>query len=165
MKIRWAAAAILAAASLAAAGAARGDLVDPATGSEAAGTTDSLSADDELADAPAAFDDADNAVIADAVAAESGATVTQMRCMIKNATIFRKVVVTSGQVVATPSGNLTIVCHGQVAAPSIVVGGAPSQAIVVKDGPCFFGKRPVPRSQLVVTPSLNVTLVCHDKTE
>jgi len=51
-----------------------------------------------------------------------------------------------------------------VQAPSIVVGGAPSAAIVVKDGPCFFGKRQVARSQLVVTPSLNVTFVCHDKT-
>ena len=82
----------------------------------------------------------------------------------QNPTIFRKVVRASGQIVATPSGNLTIVCHGQVQAPSIVVGGAPSAAIVVKDGPCFFGKRQVARSQLVVTPSLNVTFVCHDKT-
>jgi hypothetical protein len=50
------------------------------------------------------------------------------------------------------------------AAPSIVVGGAPSEAIVVKDGPCFFGKRQLARSQLIVTPSLNVTFVCHDNT-
>jgi hypothetical protein len=45
-----------------------------------------------------------------------------------------------------------------------LVGGAPSGAIVVKDGPCFFGKRQLARSQLVVTPSLNVTFVCHDNT-
>src|SRR5919204_384542 len=112
----------------------------------------------------AAFDDADNAVLADATAAESGATVTSTTCLIRNPTIFRKVVRTPGQIVATPSGNVTIVCHGQVQAPSIVVGGAPSQAIVVKDGPCFFGKRRLARSQLVVTPSLEVTFVCHDNT-
>ena len=165
MKIRWAAAAFLAATTLAAAGAARGELMDPATGGDAAGTVDVLAADDEIADAPAAFDDADNAVIADAVAAESGATVTSTTCLIQNPTIFRKTVRTSGQIVATPSGNLTIVCHGRVAAPSIVVGGAPSQAIVVQNGPCFFGKRRLARSQLVVTPSLNVTFVCHDNTQ
>jgi hypothetical protein len=103
-------------------------------------------------------------LINDALAAESGATVTSTTCLIQNPTIFRKVVRTSGRIVATPSGNLTIVCHGQVQAPSIVVGGAPSQAIVVTDGPCFFGKRRLARSQLVVTPSLNVTFVCHDNT-
>ena len=164
MTIRWVGAALLAAVALAATGAARAELVDPATGGDAAGTTDSLAAGDEIADSPAAFDDADNAVINDAVAAESGATVTSTTCLIENPTIFRKVVRTSGQIVATPSGNLTIVCHGQVQAPSIVVGGAPSQAIVVTDGPCFFGKRQLARSQLVVTPSLEVTFVCHDNT-
>jgi hypothetical protein len=126
--------------------------------------TDSLAFDDEIVDSSAAFDDADNDLIADAQAAKSGATVRPTTCLIRNPTVFRKVVRTSGQIVATPSGNLTIVCHGQVQTPSIVVGGAPSEAIVVKDGPCFFGKRQVARSQLVVTPSLNVTFVCHDKT-
>jgi hypothetical protein len=164
MAIRWAVAALLAAVALVAVGAARADLVDPATGDAAAGTTDLVAAGDEIVDSPAAFDDADNAVIADALAAESGASVTSTTCLIQNPTIFRKVVRTSGQIVATPSGNLTIVCHGQVQAPSIVVGGAPSQAIVVPDGPCFFGKRQLARSQLVVTPSLNVTFVCHDNT-
>ena len=165
MRIRWAVVTILAAATLAAAGGvARAELVDPMSGSAAAGTTDGLAADDEIADSPAAFDDADNAVIADATAAEQGATVTSTTCLIRNPAIFRKVVRASGQIVATPSGNLTIVCHGQVQAPSIVVGGAPSEAIVVKDGPCFFGKRQLARSQLVVTPSLNVTFVCHDNT-
>src|SRR6266516_4070848 len=159
MKIRWTGAAVLAAVALVAARAANADLVDPATGGAAAGTTDSLAVGEEIADSPATFDDAD-----DAVAAESGATVTSTTCLIQNPTIFRKVVRTSGQIVATPSGNLTIVCHGQVQAPSIVVGGAPSQAIVVNDGPCFFGKRQLARSQLVVTPSLNVTFVCHDNT-
>lgn len=164
MRIRWAGTVLLAAVALAAAGVARADLVDPATGDVAAGTTDALSAGDEIVDLQAAFDDADNAVIADALAAESGATVSSTTCLIKNPTIFRKVVRASGQIVATPSGNLTIVCHGQVQAPSIVVGGAPSQAIVVSDGPCFFGKRQLAQSQLVVTPSLNVTFVCHDNT-
>lgn len=164
MTTRWAAAMVLATVALAAAGAARADLVDPATGADAAGTSDFLTAGAEIVDSPAAFNDADNAVIADAVAAESGATVTSTTCLIQNPTIFRKVVRTSGQIVATPSGNLTIVCHGQVQAPSIVVGGAPSQAIVLTDGPCFFGKRQLARSQLVVTPSLNVTFVCHDNT-
>jgi hypothetical protein len=164
MTIRWIAVTVLAAAALAAAGVARAELVDPGTGATAAGTTDSLAVDDEIVDSPAAFDDADNALIADAQAAESGATVTPTTCLIRNPTVFRKVVRTSGQIVATPSGNLTIVCHGQVQAPSIVVGGAPSGAIVVKDGPCFFGKRQLARSQLVVTPSLNVTFVCHDNT-
>lgn len=164
MTIRWVMVTALAAGALAAAGVARAELVDPATGSAAAGTADSLAVDDEIVDSPAAFDDADNALIADAQAAESGATVTPTTCLIRNPTVFRKVVRTSGQIVATPSGNLTIVCHGQVQAPSIVVGGAPSQAIVVQDGPCFFGKRQLARSQLVVTPSLNVTFVCHDNT-
>src|SRR5436190_17225462 len=163
MTMRWAGAALFAAVAFAASGVARADLVDPATGGDAAGTTDSLAVGDQIADSPAAFDDADYAVIGDAVAAESGATVTSTTCLIQNRTIFRKVVRTSGQIVATPSGNLTIVCHGQVQAPSIVVGGAPSQAIVVKDGPCFFGKRQLAQSQLVVTPSLNVTFVCHDR--
>jgi|SRR5919204_5606357 hypothetical protein len=164
MTIRWAAA-FLAAISLSAAGAARGDLIDPATGNDAAGTVEALAADDEVEDAPAAFDDADNAVLADATAAESGATVTSTTCLIRNPMIFRKVVRTPGQIVATPSGNVTIVCHGQVAAKGILVGGAPSEAIVVKDGPCFLGKRRLPQSQLVVTPSLNVTFVCHSNAQ
>src|SRR5437868_6797395 len=165
MAIRWAVAALLAAVALVAVGAARAELVDPATGDAAAGTTDLVAAGDEIVDSPAAFDDADNAVIANALAAESGARVTSTTCLIKDPTIFRKVVRTSGQIVATPSGNVTIVCHGQVAAPSIVVGGAPPQAIVVKDAPCFLGKRQLARSQLVVTPSLNVTFVCHDNAQ
>lgn len=164
MRIRWAVVTLLTAGALAAAGVARAELVDPLTGNAAAGTTDTLAADDEIVDSPAAFDDADNAVIADALAADPGATVTSTTCLIRNPTVFRKVVRVSGQIVATPSGNLTIVCHGQVQVPSIVVGGAPSQAIVLMDGPCFFGKRQLARSQLVVTPSLNVTFVCHDNT-
>ena len=165
MTIRWTWAALLAAVAVAAAAAtARADVLDPATGADAAATSDSLAPDAEIEDSPAAFDDADNAVIADAMSAESGATVRSTTCLIQNPTVFRKVVRASGQIVVTPSGNLTIVCHGRVAAPSIVVGGAPSQAIVVKDGPCFFGKRRLARSQLVVTPSLNVTFVCHDNT-
>ena len=164
MTIRWVMVTALAAGALAAAGVARAELVDPATASTAVGTTDSLAVDDEIVDSPAAFDDADNALIADAQAAESGATVSPTTCLIRNPAIFHKVVRTSGQIVATPSGNVTIVCHGQVQGSSIVVGGAPSQAIVVKDGPCFLGKRRLARSQLVVTPSLNVTFVCHDNT-
>ena len=162
MKVGWMVAVALAIAALAAAGVARAELVDSATGAEAAGMTDSLAADDEVVDSPAAFDDVDNAVIADAVAAAPGATVRPTTCLIKSPTVFRKVIRTSGQLVATPSGNVTIVCHGQVQTPSLIVGGAPSQAVVVKDGPCFLGKRQLARSQLVVTPSLNVTFVCHD---
>lgn len=162
MRIRWQAVALLGAVALAATGVARADLVDPATGSEAAGTIDSLAPDDEIADSPAAFDDADNAVIADAMSAESGATMRPTTCLLKDPTLFRKVVRASGQIVATPSGNVTIVCHGQVQVPVILVGGAPSQAIVVNDEPCFLGKRQLARSQLVITPSLNVTFVCHD---
>jgi hypothetical protein len=164
MTIRWVMAVVLSAGALAAAGVARAELVDPATGGTAAGTTDSLAVDDEIIDSPTAFDDVDNALIADAQAAESGATVSPTTCLIRNPTIFRKVVRTSGQIVATPSGNVTIVCHGQVQTASILVGGAPSGAIVVKDGPCFLGKRRLARSQLVITPSLNVTFVCHDST-
>jgi hypothetical protein len=164
MHSRWAVVIALAATSLAVAGAARGDLVDPATGSDAAGTVDSLLADDELVDATAAFDDADQATIADATAGDPGARVTPTTCLLKDLGIFRKVVRAPGPIVATPSGNVTIVCHGQVQVPSILVGGAPSQAIVVKDAPCFLGKRQLARSQLVITPSLNVTFVCHDNT-
>jgi hypothetical protein len=107
-------------------------------------------------------DDADAAVIA-AAAAPSGAQVFSRACLISNP-IFRKVVKTPGRIVVTPSGNITIVCHGQVSAPSIVTGGAPSEAIVVHDAPCFFGKRRVGQSILVVRPSLNVTFACHDNT-
>jgi hypothetical protein len=164
MAIRWTLSALLAAFVFAAAGAAHADLTDPATGGAAAGTTDTLAAGSEIVDSPAAFDDADKAIVDDALAAESGARVTSTTCLIQNPTLFRKLVRASGQIVATPSGNLTIVCHGQVQSPNIVVGGAPSQAIVVQDGPCFFGKRQLARSQLVVTPSLNVTFVCHDNT-
>jgi hypothetical protein len=145
-------------------GAARADLVDPATGNAAAGTTDALAASDEIVDSPAAFDDADNAAIADALAADPAAAVTSTTCLLNDPTIFRKVVRAPGQIVASPSGNLTIVCHGQVQVPQILVGGVPSQALVVQDGPCFFGKRRLARSQLVITPSLNVTFVCHDET-
>jgi len=162
MAIRWTVAALIAALACAAAGVARADLVDPATGNAAAGTTDALAPDAEIVDSPAAFDKADNAIVADALAAEPGATVTSTTCLLNTPTIFRKVVRAPGQIVATPSGNLTIVCHGQVQVPQILVGGAPSQALVVQNGPCFFGKRPLPLSQLVITPSLNVTFVCHD---
>ena len=55
MTIRWAGAALLAAVALAATGAARADLVDPATGSDAAGSTGSLVVGEEIADSPAAF--------------------------------------------------------------------------------------------------------------
>jgi hypothetical protein len=162
MSIRWALVTILATGALAAAGVARADLLDPLSGDAAAGTTDTLAPDDEIVDSPAAFDAADDAAIADALAADPGARVTATTCLVRNPTIFRKVIRAPGQIVATPSGNLTIVCHGQVQAPSLLVGGAPSEAIVVNDGPCFFGKRQLARSQLVVTPSLNVTFVCHD---
>jgi hypothetical protein len=162
--IRWTLAALVAAFAFAAAGVAQADLVDPANGNAAAGTTDAVAPDAEIVDSPAAFDSADNAVIADALAADPGATVTSTTCLLDTRTIFRKVVRAPGQIVATPSGNLTIVCHGQVQVPQILVGGAPSQALVVQDGPCLFGKRRLARSQLVVTPSLNVTFVCHDNT-
>jgi hypothetical protein len=161
---RWTLAALVAAFAFAAAGVARADLVDPATDNAAAGTTDAVAPDAEIADSPAAFDNADNAVIVDALAADPGATVTPTTCLLDTRTIFRKVVRAPGKIVATPSGNLTIVCHGQVQVPQILVGGAPSQALVVQNGPCFFGKRRLARSQLVVTPSLNVTFVCHDDT-
>lgn len=64
MTIRWVIAIALAVGVLAPAGVARAELVDPATGDTAAGTTDSLAVDDEIVDSPAAFDDADNALIA-----------------------------------------------------------------------------------------------------
>jgi len=76
MPIRWTAAALFAAFAFAAAGIARADLVDPATQDAVAGTTDALAPDAEIVDSPAAFDDADNAIINDALAADLGARVT-----------------------------------------------------------------------------------------
>src|SRR5947208_1284279 len=101
MTFRWAVITVLAAAALALAGIARAELVDPATGADAAGTSESLAVDEEIVDSPAAFDAADNVVIADAVAAESGATVTSTSCLIQNPAIFRKTLRASGRGVAT----------------------------------------------------------------
>jgi hypothetical protein len=84
MSIRWALVTILATGALAAAGVARADLLDPLSGDAAAGTTDTLAPDDEIVDSPAAFDAADDAAIADALAADPGARVTATTCLVRN---------------------------------------------------------------------------------
>jgi hypothetical protein len=154
MSLRLAGVAVVATcASVLAVGTARADLVDPSTSADAAGNIASFDpAVDEFEDAAPAADDPSD---------PQGAVVGSTSCLIRNP-VFRKVVRTPGHIVITPSGNIAIVCHGQLASPSILFDKNISQALVVQDAPCFFGKRQLSSSILVVTPSLNVTFVCHD---
>jgi hypothetical protein len=140
------------------AGVASADLYDPVTGEELAGNIETLDPTAEIDDADALAPDD---VAADGLvdpAASDGAVVRAAKCTIQNP-LFHRIVRTTGIVVTTPSGNVTLVCHAQVNLK--LVRFAPDHAIVVDDGPCFLGKRRFADSHLVITPSLHVHLVCH----
>jgi hypothetical protein len=100
-------------------------------------------------------------------AAANGATVTDETCVfgdrpsVPAPQIFRRPIETTGHLVVTPSGNVTLVCHAAASAGSFQR-PLPTQAIVVEPVPCFLpsGRR-TNDAQLVVTPSLHVHLVCH----
>ena len=107
-----------------------------------------------------AYDEADADADAAAEAASSGgAVVKHVKCTVQGRP-FRQTIAISGRLVATPSGNVTLVCHGRTNPKQL---RAPiDQAVVVKDGPCTIPPhRRAMDSQLVVTPSWHVTLVCH----
>ena len=102
-----------------------------------------------------------------AQAAADGATVTDVPCTFGDRPnvlapqIFRRPIGTTGHLVVTPSGNVSLVCHAAANAGSFQR-PLPTQAIVVDGAPCFLptGRR-TNDSHLVVTPSLQVHLVCH----
>jgi hypothetical protein len=100
-------------------------------------------------------------------AAASGATVTDEPCAfgdrpgVVGTPIFRRPIRTTGHLVVTPSGNVSLVCHAAANAGSFQR-PLPTQAIVVDGAPCFLpNRRRASDSHLVVTPSLQVNLVCH----
>ena len=105
----------------------------------------------------------DDAAVA-AVAAD-GAVVIEAPCTFGDRPglldpIFRRPISTTGQLVVTPSGNVSFVCHAAADARSFL--RRPSQAVVVEPVPCFLpGGRRTNDARLVVTPSLHVHLVCH----
>jgi hypothetical protein len=101
-----------------------------------------------------------------AEAAANGATVTSETCFFGDRPgvpnpVFRHPIRTTGQLVVTPSGNITFVCHAAANASSFQR-PLPTEALVVEPVPCFLptGRR-TNDAQLVVTPSLHVHLVCH----
>lgn len=102
-----------------------------------------------------------------AAAAANGATVTDETCTfgdrptVERPQIFRLPIQTTGHLVVTPSGNVTLVCHAAADAKSFRR-PLPTQAIIVEPIPCFLASgRRTTDAQLVVTPSLHVHLVCH----
>ena len=106
-----------------------------------------------------AFDEPDaDADAAAEASASGGAVVRNVPCTLQGHP-FRQTVRISGRLVATPSGNVTLVCHGRVTQKVL---RAPDQAVVVQGGACTIPpRRTTNESQLVVTPSFHVTLVCH----
>jgi hypothetical protein len=58
--------------------------------------------------------------------------------------------------VVTPSGNATLVCHGEIPA-------GPPQAVVIKDVPCATPGGVATSSKVVITPGGQTILVCHVK--
>ena len=100
-------------------------------------------------------------------AAAGGATVTDAPCAfgdrpgVLNPQIFQRPIRTTGQLVVTPSGNVSFICHA-AANPGSFRRPLPTQAIVVDRIPCFLpGGRRTNDAHLVVTPSLHVKLTCH----
>lgn len=102
-----------------------------------------------------------------AAAVAKGASVTEEPCAfgdrpgVVDPQIFRRPIRTTGHLVVTPSGNVTLICHAAAEARSFQP-PLPSQAIVVDGAPCFLpNRRRTDDSHLVVTPSLRVHLTCH----
>ena len=107
-----------------------------------------------------AYDEADADTDAAAEAASSGgAVVKHVKCTVEGRP-FRQAIAISGRLVATPSGNVTLVCHGRTNLKQLR--GPIDQAVAIHDGVCTIPpRRRTTESQLVVTPSYHVTLVCH----
>jgi hypothetical protein len=101
-----------------------------------------------------------------AEAAANGAAVTDEPCTFGDRPgvlnpIFRRPVRTTGQLVVTPSGNVSFICHAAASERSFRP-PLPTEAVVVDPVPCFLpGGRRTNDARLVVTPSLHVHLVCH----
>jgi hypothetical protein len=87
---------------------------------------------------------------------EEGATHGRTSCSILTPGIAPGVITTAGRYTITPSGNGTLVCHGQV--PQ-----GPAHALVVKGLRCPTPAGVTNKSHTVVTPSGRVTLTCHFK--
>jgi hypothetical protein len=159
MKRRVSLVAVALTACLAAAGTAWSDAIAP--DDDATYVQDDAVAAELQPGADEAYDeeDADSDAAAEA-AADGGAVVKSVRCTIQGRPFVRTLAI-SGRLVQTPSGNVTLVCHGRANAK--VLRGPVDQAIVIHDGVCAIppGKRTTTESQLVVTPSFHVTLVCH----
>jgi hypothetical protein len=85
-----------------------------------------------------------------------GPTRGETPCSILTPGIAPGVIQTTGRYTITPSGNGTLVCHGQVSQ-------APPHALVVKGLRCPTPAGVTHRSHTVVTPSGRVTLTCHFK--
>jgi hypothetical protein len=77
-------------------------------------------------------------------------------CSILTPGVAPGVIQTVGRFRVTPSGNGTLVCHGQV--PQ-----GPPRAVVVKGLSCPTPAGVTNRSHTVITPSGRVTLTCHFK--
>jgi hypothetical protein len=83
----------------------------------------------------------------------SGGTIS---CSVLTPGVAPGVIQTIGHYRVTPSGNGTLVCHGQV--PQ-----GPPRAVVVKGLQCPTPAGVTNRSHTVITPSGRVTLTCHFK--
>ena len=85
-----------------------------------------------------------------------GATHGRTSCSILTPGIAPGVITATGRYTITPSGNGTLICHGQV--PQ-----GPPHALVVKGLRCPTPAGVTNKSHTVVTPSGRVTLTCHFK--
>jgi hypothetical protein len=102
-----------------------------------------------------------------AAAAADGATVTEELCTfgdrpgVLDPQIFRRPIRTTGHLVITPSGNVSLHCHAAADRRSFQ-SPLPTAALVVDPVPCFLpDRRRTNDARLVVTPSLQVHLTCH----
>jgi hypothetical protein len=85
-----------------------------------------------------------------------GAVRGETTCSILTPGVAPGVITTTGRYTITPSGNGTLVCHGQV--PQ-----GPPEAVVVKGLRCPTPAGVTWKSHTVITPSGRVTLTCHFK--
>ena len=102
-----------------------------------------------------------------AAAAADGATITDMPCAfgdrpgVLDPQIFRRPIQTTGHLVVTPTGNVSLHCHAAADRGSFR-SPLPTTALVVDPVPCFLpDRRRTNDARLVVTPSLHVQLTCH----
>ena len=89
-----------------------------------------------------------------------GATVTTETCTVRYPPLFVRTIQTEGQLIVTPSGQVTLVCHVRLAPRD--VRSPIEQAVVVQEVPCRIGDDTSTRdSQIVLTPNLDLHVVCH----